>query len=744
MARDRSGSEYSENMSDATSCSCTTGSVDECSLRGCGMFQEPFFLHPPGSRPRDGIYINPMSAYIGEPAKPKDTESFYLHSPHDLVYTRITRLFADTDKHRHTDKKDDSLTVKVDVHVNDALLDRPSSGNGYAVKSDMVRESTEHAYEQICLRQEPEVAGVATLARKKAADNASDGSRSRKPDRRYSRSSSASESSNASSEVPCFSSTASTPSLSRNSSNERVGKNASTSHEKKDSTSSRVESEKEIKPVSNGASFAKPPPPPPPPPPPDKEDAKQVAETTGRDEKKEICNRDARTESGVFALSATNKSDVSCGEHRQPEAPPASPPADAEEIKASQTSHLVNKHMVLPFIPPKFANADSNTLLKPSEYLKSICKASSRNSLSKARSVARRRFASSVDNLDIQSGRNDRREIGPGSERQHRRGEELELEGEEDEEEDEGEEEEEETGEAGKGGRKKSASGPPPPPLSPLQKSRRNGENLAASVDNGNTESESPKNPQPLATISIQDLTSIQLRRTSAKMNATKTFSAPPPRSVSMTNVSESFFVQKTDLIAELKRTKDIPGIKKLKVEMARVEKTQEQNLISEINKAFNVSNFVDQIDFSLLDPGEGQFRQLDTDMETANVGSKGCRTSEERVGGTDCQRERGETTKGDSRLEEATPREKGQRGKKTEPSAIGATGAIVAIGASDANRGDSSEDGRFVGLSADGAPDRKDGGQIGRRGEEKRIESRQRSGRRRPDHTLASSTPED
>lgn len=76
------------------------------------MFQEPFFLHPPGSRPRDGIYINPMSAYIGEPVKPKDTESFYLHSPHDLVYTRITRLFADTDKHRHFEKKDETLTGK--------------------------------------------------------------------------------------------------------------------------------------------------------------------------------------------------------------------------------------------------------------------------------------------------------------------------------------------------------------------------------------------------------------------------------------------------------------------------------------------------------------------------------------------------------------------------------------------------------------------------------------------------------
>lgn len=88
--------------------------------------------------------------------------------------------------------------------------------------------------------------------------------------------------------------------------------------------------------------------------------------------------------------TATNKSDVSSsGEHQQqPEVPPpASAPVDADEIKASQASHLVNRHMVLPFIPPKFANADSNTLLKPSEYLKSICKTTSKNSLSKARSV---------------------------------------------------------------------------------------------------------------------------------------------------------------------------------------------------------------------------------------------------------------------------------------------------------------------------------------------------------------------
>lgn len=60
--------------------------------------------------------------------------------------------------------------------------------------------------------------------------------------------------------------------------------------------------------------------------------------------------------------------------------------------------------------------------------------------------------------------------------------------------------------------------------------------------------------------------------------------------------MSEAFFVQKTDLIAELKKAKDIPGIKKFKVEMAKVEKTQEQNLIMEISKSLSVSSFVDQV----------------------------------------------------------------------------------------------------------------------------------------------------
>lgn len=79
--------------------------------------------------------------------------------------------------------------------------------------------------------------------------------------------------------------------------------------------------------------------------------------------------------------------------------------------------------------------------------------------------------------------------------------------------------------------------GPPPPPLPPplLSKDTKNLSGVPATSPTTH-EPESPRTPQPLATISIQDLTSVQLRRTNIKMHATKTFSAPPPRSVSMTN----------------------------------------------------------------------------------------------------------------------------------------------------------------------------------------------------------------
>lgn len=81
----------------------------------------------------------------------------------------------------------------------------------------------------------------------------------------------------------------------------------------------------------------------------------------------------------------------------------------------------------------------------------------------------------------------------------------------------------------------KTSPGPPPPPLPPPIVTKDPG-HLVNTPTTSTQESETPKTHQPLATISIQDLTSVQLRRTNIKMNATKNFSTPPPRSVSMTN----------------------------------------------------------------------------------------------------------------------------------------------------------------------------------------------------------------
>ncbi|XP_011499589.1 PREDICTED: uncharacterized protein LOC105363556 [Ceratosolen solmsi marchali] len=610
MAKDRLGSDYSENISEITpSSSCMIGSIDKCSLRGCsGMFQEPFFLHPPGSRPRDGLYINPMNSPFQtsrqkESASHGSSESFYLHSPHDLIYTRITHLFEDggdrtnVNSRSSTEGKDDTLTVKVDVHINNGTLIPNGSTN--SLRSELAKDSgSEHAYEQICIGHEEQGNHKYTGAAKKHPDNASDiSSRSRKMDRRYSRSSSASESSNMSSEVHCYSSTTSTPSLSRNSSNERMSKSPKVTEilagnnckilERKTSTTSstRAESEKGTKAVISGSSMFRPPPPPPPPPPEIEEVVivtSKIAENNIKEQKlngNQSSTQEQKFNSNITTISAVaarpnDEDDAAAVAQRVPgdsAVGSCTPNASAEEesrcttsVQPTGTSHPLSRHMVLPFIPPKFANqaTDSESLLKPSEYLRSICKGATSgpaNSLSKARSV---------DNLDIQGcGSDDENRKSDGDVQPVR----TEL------------------------------SGPPPPPLPPPP---NNGIVTLLSTNSTaerehlvkQSQHQQQQTQQPLATISIQDLTSVQLRRTNVKMNATKTFSAPPNRSVSMTNVSEAFFIQKTDLIAELKKTKDIPGIKKLKVQRAQVEKSEEQNLITEINKAFSISNFVDQI----------------------------------------------------------------------------------------------------------------------------------------------------
>nr|XP_049703739.1 espin isoform X4 [Helicoverpa armigera] len=113
---------------------------------------------------------------------------------------------------------------------------------------------------------------------------------------------------------------------------------------------------------------------------------------------------------------------------------------------------------------------------------------------------------------------------------------------------------------------------PPPPPQPPM----------------------STNTHQPLAAISSAELSAVRLRTP-----ATKTLSAPPPaRSVSLQclpSAAEIYKNAKTDLIEELKMSKDITGIKKLKVERARRESLQDKETFTEFTKRFTAENFVEQ-----------------------------------------------------------------------------------------------------------------------------------------------------
>lgn len=99
---------------------------------------------------------------------------------------------------------------------------------------------------------------------------------------------------------------------------------------------------------------------------------------------------------------------------------------------------------------------------------------------------------------------------------------------------------------------------------------------------------------QPLAAISSAELSAVRLRTP-----ATKTLSAPA-RSVSLqclaTTAETNYKSAKTDLIEELKMSKDITGIRKLKVERARRESLQDKETFTEFTKRFTAENFVDQV----------------------------------------------------------------------------------------------------------------------------------------------------
>jgi hypothetical protein len=65
-----------------------------------------------------------------------------------------------------------------------------------------------------------------------------------------------------------------------------------------------------------------------------------------------------------------------------------------------------------------------------------------------------------------------------------------------------------------------------------------------------------------------------------------------------VTAADHPFMLQKEDLIAELKMSKDITGIKKLKVERAKVEEQQEKEMFSEITRQLTANSFVEKVGF--------------------------------------------------------------------------------------------------------------------------------------------------
>ncbi|XP_030567360.1 espin isoform X5 [Drosophila novamexicana] len=245
--------------------------------------------------------------------------------------------------------------------------------------------------------------------------------------------------------------------------------------------------------------------------------------------------------------------------------------------------NLVNKQLVLPFVPPSFPNKSQDGvthLIKPSEYLKSI--SDKRSCPSSARST------DTEDYMQIQIAQQQHHHHQHSHQHPHQHqhhshalgvGEQPPL--------------------------------PPPPPPLPHMMPPPMPMMLSAMAGDATSKSQKPKKPhgsagpssqdtatrkqhQPLSAISIQDLNSVQLRRTDTQ-KVPKPYQMPA-RSLSMqclTTSSDTYL--KTDLIAELKISKDIPGIKKMKVEQQMANRMDSEHYM-EITKQFTANNYVDQI----------------------------------------------------------------------------------------------------------------------------------------------------
>ncbi|XP_063915929.1 espin isoform X2 [Zophobas morio] len=542
--------DYKEGERSSKSCSCTRKSEQlkrgnsvgsDCST--CKPVQsnennnsEPFYLHPPlNSRsmeaphaPQDGLYINPMnthrhSASSGSESSSNESvngESFYLHNPEEVIYNRVKDLFEAAPQRQPLS----ALTVKVEVHSS-------SSGAGSdenLSSSDLSERSGdhEHDYEDIYLVREE--------SSKKPDKQSNIRSRSRDSGS-HSRSGSASSSNSGCNVVVKLNGAAPKKSnefLPKPQKYEKKSKSpdssaASSASNDDDGDKAKLAQRhsmppktagggKALKRVTSGPGDICPPPPPPPPPVERREeDEPRGAEVVEIVEEPTLKPSEvAKGKTKTMAALTSKRLNSSCSDLTI-----VSLSTDGEE--GEKHVNLVNKQRVLPFIPPSFpGSADSNNLIKPSEYLRSISDKKPRED------------AMTVEERDADA----------------------------------------------------QTPVPPPPPPEPAPVEPREGGADAAK-----------KQQQPLSAISIQDLNSVQLRRTD-KMVAAKTFSAPT-RSVSLQCLqSEPYLAQKTDLIAELKLSKDITGIKKLKIERAKVEESKEKELYTEISKQFTANKFVEKI----------------------------------------------------------------------------------------------------------------------------------------------------
>lgn len=76
-----------------------------------------------------------------------------------------------------------------------------------------------------------------------------------------------------------------------------------------------------------------------------------------------------------------------------------------------------------------------------------------------------------------------------------------------------------------------------------------------------------------------------------------KSFGPTPTRSLSMQCLSSTTDTYlKTDLIAELKISKDISGIRKMKVEKAKLADKYDQDNYADIQKKFTSVKFIEQV----------------------------------------------------------------------------------------------------------------------------------------------------